>query len=194
MDPILLRRSTSLPTQLVILPELEGLQAQLERKLQEGCLFEADFSLLDGIQANVIQGERQHLAAPLVMLKMEPDGKLLPMAIQLQPPCSGSPDPPLFLPSDPSLTWLLAKAWVRNSDFQLHELQAHLLKTHLVAEVFAVATMRCLPGMHPIFKVLTLPYSYPSHPTPVNLGEGSKVSRSQLKLEMNIKFGFLFFY
>ncbi|XP_043861351.1 polyunsaturated fatty acid lipoxygenase ALOX12-like [Dromiciops gliroides] len=154
INPTLLRRSTSLPTRLVIPPGTEGLQAQLERKLQEGRLFEADYSLLAGIQANEIQGERQHLAAPLVMFKMEPDGKLLPMAIQLQPPCSDSPVPPLFLPSDPSLTWLLAKAWVKNSDFQLHELQAHLLKTHLMAEVFAVATMRCLPGMHPIFKLL----------------------------------------
>ncbi|XP_043861348.1 polyunsaturated fatty acid lipoxygenase ALOX12-like isoform X2 [Dromiciops gliroides] len=154
INPTLLRRSTSLPTRLVIPPGTEGLQAQLERKLQEGRLFEADYSLLAGIQANEIQGERQHLAAPLVMFKMEPDGKLLPMAIQLQPPCSDSPVPPLFLPSDPSLTWLLAKAWVKNSDFQLHELQAHLLKTHLMAEVFAVATMRCLPGMHPIFKVV----------------------------------------
>ncbi|XP_068919263.1 polyunsaturated fatty acid lipoxygenase ALOX12-like isoform X2 [Petaurus breviceps papuanus] len=83
VNPTLLRRSTSLPIRLVIPPGTEGLQAQLERKLKEGCLFEADFSLLAGIQANVIQGERQHLAAPLVMLKMEPDGKLLPMAIQL---------------------------------------------------------------------------------------------------------------
>ncbi|XP_074076777.1 polyunsaturated fatty acid lipoxygenase ALOX12-like [Macrotis lagotis] len=154
INPTLLRRSTSLPTRLVIPPGIEGLQVQLEKKLQEGCLFEVDFSLLDGIQANVIQGERQYLAVPLVMLKMEPDGKLLPIVIQLQPPCPGSPVPPLFLPSDPSLTWLLAKAWVKNSDFQLHELQVHLLKTHLVAEVFAVATMRCLPGIHPIFKLL----------------------------------------
>uniref|UniRef100_A0A5F8GDK3 Arachidonate 12-lipoxygenase, 12S type n=1 Tax=Monodelphis domestica TaxID=13616 RepID=A0A5F8GDK3_MONDO len=154
VNPTLLRRSTSLPNRLVIPKEAEGLQVQLERKLQEGCLFEADFSLLDGIQPNVIQGKKQYLAAPLVMFKMEPDGKLLPMVIQLQPPCSSSPVPPLFLPSDPSLTWLLAKAWVKNSDFQLHELQAHLLKTHLMAEVFAVATMRCLSGMHPIFKLL----------------------------------------
>ncbi|XP_043861349.1 polyunsaturated fatty acid lipoxygenase ALOX12-like isoform X3 [Dromiciops gliroides] len=160
INPTLLRRSTSLPTRLVIPPGTEGLQAQLERKLQEGRLFEADYSLLAGIQANEIQGERQHLAAPLVMFKMEPDGKLLPMAIQLQPPCSDSPVPPLFLPSDPSLTWLLAKAWVKNSDFQLHELQAHLLKTHLMAEVFAVATMRCLPGMHPIFKLLMPHFRY----------------------------------
>uniref|UniRef100_A0A5F8H3X7 Arachidonate 15-lipoxygenase type B n=1 Tax=Monodelphis domestica TaxID=13616 RepID=A0A5F8H3X7_MONDO len=159
-NPTMLRRSTSLPTRLVIPPGAEELQTQLERKLQVGCLFEADFSLLDGIQPNVIQGERQYLAAPLVMFKMEPDGKLLPMVIQLQPPCSGSPVPPLFLPSDPSLTWLLAKIWVKNSDLQLHELQAHLLKTHLMAEVFAVATMRCLSGMHPIFKLLVPHFRY----------------------------------
>ncbi|XP_036622736.1 polyunsaturated fatty acid lipoxygenase ALOX12-like isoform X1 [Trichosurus vulpecula] len=160
VNPTLLRRSTSLPIRLMIPPGTEDLQAQLERKLQEGCLFEADFSLLAGIQANVIQGERQHLAAPLVMLKMEPDGKLLPMAIQVREPRHPSPDPPVFLPSDSSLTWLLAKAWVKNSDFQLHELQAHLLKTHLMAEVFAVATMRCLPGMHPIFKLLIPHFRY----------------------------------
>ncbi|XP_001365783.1 polyunsaturated fatty acid lipoxygenase ALOX12-like [Monodelphis domestica] len=160
MNPTMLKRSTSLPSRLVIPPGAEELQIQLKRKLQEGCLFEADYSLLDGIQPNVIQGERQYLAAPLVMFKLEPDGKLLPMVIQLQPPCSCSPVPPLFLPSDPSLTWLLAKAWVKNSDFQLQQLQTHLLRTHLLIEVFAVATMRCLPGMHPIFKLLVPHFRY----------------------------------
>lgn len=32
----------------------------------------------------MIRGEKQYLAAPLVMLKMEPDGKLLPMVIQVR--------------------------------------------------------------------------------------------------------------
>lgn len=53
---------------------------------QNGSLFKADFTLLDGIPANVIRGEQQYLAAPLVMLKMEPSGKLLPMVIQVRRP------------------------------------------------------------------------------------------------------------
>nr|BAE43031.1 unnamed protein product [Mus musculus] len=153
-NPMLLRRSTSLPSRLVLPSGMEELQAQLEKELKNGSLFEADFILLDGIPANVIRGEPQYLAAPLVMLRMDPGGKLLPMAIQIQPPNPSSPAPTLFLPSDPPLAWLLAKIWVRNSDFQLQELQFHLLNTHLVAEVIAVATMRCLPGLHPIFKLL----------------------------------------
>uniref|UniRef100_A0A8C5YB80 Arachidonate 12-lipoxygenase, 12S type n=1 Tax=Microcebus murinus TaxID=30608 RepID=A0A8C5YB80_MICMU len=152
-NPMLLRRSTSLPSRLVLPSGTEELRAQLEKELQNGSLFEADFILLDGIPANVIRGEQQYLAAPLVMLKMEPSGKLLPLLIQIQPPKPSSQTPTLFLPSDPPLAWLLAKSWVRNSDFQLHQLQYHLLNTHLVAEVIAVATMRCLPGLHPVFKV-----------------------------------------
>ncbi|XP_072586213.1 polyunsaturated fatty acid lipoxygenase ALOX12 isoform X3 [Vulpes vulpes] len=153
-NPMLLRRSACLPSRLVLPPGMEALRAQLERELQNGSLFEADFILLDGIPTNVIRGEKQYLAAPLVLLKMEPNGKLLPMLIQIQPPGPSSPTSPLFLPSDPPLAWLLAKVWVRNSDFQLHQLQYHLLNTHLVAEVMAVATMRCLPGLHPVFKLL----------------------------------------
>ncbi|KAM6163708.1 polyunsaturated fatty acid lipoxygenase ALOX12 [Rhynchocyon petersi] len=153
-NPMLLRRSTSLPSRLVLPSGTEELQAQLEKELQNNSLFEADFILLDGIPANVIRGEKQYLAAPLVMLKMEPNGKLQPMVIQLQPPNSSSSTPPLFLPSDPPLAWLLAKSWVRNADFQLHQLQYHLLHTHLVAEVIAVATMRCLPELHPLYKFL----------------------------------------
>nr|KAF6305123.1 hypothetical protein mPipKuh1_000602 [Pipistrellus kuhlii] len=142
------------PSRLVLPSEMEELQAQLEKELQNGSLFEADFILLDGILGNVIQGEKQYLAVPLVMLKMEPSGKLLPMVIQIQPPSPSCPTPPLFLPSDPPLVWLLVKMWVRSSDSQLHELQYHLLSTHLLGEVIAVATMRCLPGLHPVFKLL----------------------------------------
>ncbi|XP_054431605.1 polyunsaturated fatty acid lipoxygenase ALOX15 [Pteronotus mesoamericanus] len=152
--PMLLRRSRHLPARLLFPPGMEELQAQLQMALQGGTLFEADFSLLDGIKANVIQCEQQYVAAPLVMLKLHPDGKLLPLVIQLQLPSEELPLPPLFLPTDPPMAWLLAKCWVRNSDLYLHELQSHFLKTHLVPEVIAVATMRCLPSIHPLFKLI----------------------------------------
>lgn len=77
--------------------------------------------------------------------------------LQLQLPRTGSPPPPLFLPTDPPMAWLLAKCWVRSSDFQFHELLSHLLRGHLMAEVIAMATMRCLPSIHPIFKVIPYP-------------------------------------
>ncbi|EAW90296.1 hCG1985469, isoform CRA_a, partial [Homo sapiens] len=150
---MVLRRSAHLPARLVFPPGMEELQAQLEKELEGGTLFEADFSLLDGIKANVSLCSQQHLAAPLVMLKLQPDGKLLPMVIQLQLPSTGSPPPPLFLPTDPPVVWLLAQCWVRSSDFQLRELQSHLLRGHLMAQVIVVATMRCLPSIHPIFKL-----------------------------------------
>lgn len=51
--------------------------------IQENTLFEADFSLLDNIKANVILTCQQYLAAPLVMLKLQPDGKLMPLVIQV---------------------------------------------------------------------------------------------------------------
>lgn len=64
----------------------------MHSSLQNGTLFEADFILLDGIPANVIRGEQQYLAAPLVMLRMDPCGKLLPMAIQVRHPRYRIPD------------------------------------------------------------------------------------------------------
>ncbi|KAG2468361.1 LOX5 lipoxygenase, partial [Polypterus senegalus] len=129
-----------------------GSQTTLDKEMKAGNIYLVDYCILEGIPANVINGKWQYVTAPLCLLYDHPMKGLIPLAIQIQQ----KPDQnnPIFLPSDPELDWLLAKMWVRHAEFQVYEVLSHLLHTHLVSEVFCIATMRQLPAVHPVYKLL----------------------------------------
>ncbi|XP_041627845.1 polyunsaturated fatty acid lipoxygenase ALOX15B isoform X3 [Vulpes lagopus] len=155
LNPVLIRRCGHLPenfpvTDDMVAPVL-GPGTSLQAELERGSLFLVDHGILSGVHTNLINGKPQFSAAPMTLLYQSPGGgPLLPLAIQL----SQTPGPasPIFLPSDNKWDWLLAKTWVRNAEFSVHEAVTHLLHAHLLPEVFTMATLRQLPHCHPLFK------------------------------------------
>uniref|UniRef100_A0A8D0HL59 Uncharacterized protein n=1 Tax=Sphenodon punctatus TaxID=8508 RepID=A0A8D0HL59_SPHPU len=156
VHPVFIRKCTEIPANFPVTQEMVagslGTSTTLQEALKTGKIFIADYKILEGLQTNVINSQTQHVTASLCLFYQEPSqGDLLPIAIQLtQTP---GPESPIFLPSDSEWDWMLAKMWVRNSDFHVHQVVSHLLYTHLLAEVFAMATLRQLPMCHPLYKV-----------------------------------------
>ncbi|XP_008412276.1 arachidonate 15-lipoxygenase B-like isoform X2 [Poecilia reticulata] len=153
VNPMMIQRCETLPENFQVTDEMvfkDGNQS-LTDEMKKGNIFLSDYKMLDGVKANIIDGKQQYMVAPLVLLH-QTDDKLMPIAIQLkQIPAE---DNPVFLPTDSEWDWLLAKMFVKNADFNMHELSSHLLRTHLLAEVFAVALLRQIPMMHPLYKLL----------------------------------------
>ncbi|XP_004857531.1 hydroperoxide isomerase ALOXE3 [Heterocephalus glaber] len=160
VNPVMLHCLSSLPSKLPVTNDmvapLLGPDTCLQTELERGNIFLADYWILADVPVHCLNGRQQYVAAPLCLLWLNPQGALLPLAIQLSQ-IPGS-DSPIFLPTDSEWDWLLAKTWVRNSEFLVHENNTHFLCTHLLCEAFSMATLRQLPLCHPIFKLL-LPHT-----------------------------------
>ncbi|XP_060112828.1 polyunsaturated fatty acid lipoxygenase ALOX15B-like [Heteronotia binoei] len=156
LNPNVIRKCTEIPPYFPVTQEMVvrslGKGTTLAEELKKGTIYIADYKILDGIPAGRNNKLQQYIAAPLCLLHLTPQEELLPLAIQLSQ--TPGPETPIFLPSDSEWDWILAKTWVRNSHFHVHQAVAHLLHTHLLAEVFALATLRHLPGCHPLYKLL----------------------------------------
>ncbi|XP_073321845.1 arachidonate 12-lipoxygenase, 12R-type-like [Pagrus major] len=154
INPMLIRRCTALPSNFPVTDDMVFLRGQssLEEEMKKGNIFLVDYKLLDGVKPNVINRKKQYLMAPLVLLHKTPQDQLMPIAIQLkQTPADKNP---IFFPTDSECDWLMAKIFVRSADFNLHQLNVHLLRTHLLAEVFTVSLLRNLPMVHPLYKLI----------------------------------------
>ncbi|XP_026859202.2 polyunsaturated fatty acid lipoxygenase ALOX15B isoform X1 [Electrophorus electricus] len=155
-NPLQIRQIHSLPANLPVTTEMvmdflpQG--SSLEQEMEKGAIFLLDYEILDQLPGNVINGKQTYLASPLCLLHYNNHGELKPIAIQLQK--TAGPENPVFLPSDPAPDWLLAKMWVRNADFQVHQLLFHFLRTHAIPEVCCIATLRNLPEVHPLHQLL----------------------------------------
>ncbi|KAF7706376.1 polyunsaturated fatty acid lipoxygenase ALOX12-like [Silurus meridionalis] len=156
-NPRMIQRCRTLPSNFPVSGDMVqaflSSKTTLDKELKAGNIYLVDHAIMDGVPENEIRGKKQFIAAPLCLLYEHPDNGLIPIAIQLEQ--NPTKDTPIFLPNDPPLAWLLAKMWVRHAEFQVFQLLSHLLRTHLVVEVFCVATLRHLPSVHPINKLVT---------------------------------------
>ncbi|XP_060756104.1 polyunsaturated fatty acid lipoxygenase ALOX15B-like [Neoarius graeffei] len=155
LNPMVIQQCSKLPDNFPVTEEMvkDSLYGKtLEHEMKKGNIFLCDYKMLDELIGNVVDYKQQYLTAPLVLLHCNNQGTMLPIAIQLMQ--TPGLDNPIFLPTDSKHDWLLAKIFVRAAEFSVHEVDVHLLRTHLLAEVFTVATLRHLPSVHPLFKLL----------------------------------------
>ncbi|XP_068597844.1 polyunsaturated fatty acid 5-lipoxygenase-like [Brachionichthys hirsutus] len=156
-NPVVIKKCTKLLDKFPVTHEMVSVclerELTLEQEVEAGNIYVVDYEVLDGISPNCTDAcTVQYLAAPICLLYKNTEKKILPIAIQVHQ--TPGEDNPIFLPTDSDYDWLLAKIWVRSSDFHHHQTITHLLRTHLMTEVFAIAMYRELPAVHPVYKLL----------------------------------------
>ncbi|CAI5683813.1 hydroperoxide isomerase ALOXE3 [Oreochromis aureus] len=162
INPNVIKRCSELPPNFPVTEEMvkpflrDG--SSLKQEMGKGNIFICDQKIMDGIPTRTYDGHPLHVTAGLCLFYMNPENKLMPIAIQLhQQP---SEQNPIFLPSDSETDWLLAKLFIKSSDLLEHQAVYHLMSTHFLAEVFAIATFRCFPEIHPLYKLLIPHFRY----------------------------------
>ncbi|XP_056090804.1 polyunsaturated fatty acid 5-lipoxygenase-like [Rhinichthys klamathensis goyatoka] len=152
-NPVMIRKCKEIPVKFPVTHEMvKGFLEKgvtLQEELEAGNIYIVDYEILEGVPTS---SDQVYLTAPLCLLYKNRLDQIVPIAIQLsQTPGEKSP---IFIPSDNEYDWMLAKMWVKSADLLVHQLVTHLLKTHLISEVFEMAMYRQLPPVHPVYKLL----------------------------------------
>ena len=156
-NPTVFRRCNEIPPNFAVTSEM--VEPFLDNfKLEEAMLLNqiyiVDHSVLHGLECK----EGRTVCAPLALFHAKRDGEFLPIAIQLFQ--EAADDNPVFLPSDPPFTWMLAKMYFNNADCSIHQACTHLGFTHLIVETISIAAHRELSPSHPVFQLLAPHFLY----------------------------------
>lgn len=133
-------------TNEMVQPFLEGMT--LKEALEKNRIFICDLELLENIKCK----DDRTLCSPIALFYLTKDEQFMPIAIQLFQ--QKGQENPVFLPSDPPYTWLLAKMYYNNSDASYHQSLTHLGYTHLMMEGVVVCTHRNMSPSHPLFRLM----------------------------------------
>lgn len=156
-NPAMIRLCTKIPPNFAVdekdvEPLLEGLT--VSEAIKKKRLFIIDLKLLKDLPC----ADERKITAPIALFFVNKDKYLMPVAIQLnQDP---APNNPVFYPTDPEYTWILAKCYFNLGDAAVHESVSHLGFTHLIGEIICIAAHRSLSPSHPIFRLLAPHFLY----------------------------------
>jgi len=162
----------ALPKHLAVTDETLGVKKEgkgllggltIAQAIAKKLLFIVDLDVLDGItwfQGGSLVGlpegslhlPPRYACAAVGLFFLDKDRQsLLPVALQLgQDPTSS----PVYTPHDPLPEWTVAKMFFQCSVAQMHQLDVHALRTHLLSEPWEIALMRNLPSTHPVHRLM----------------------------------------
>ncbi|KAK5880129.1 hypothetical protein CesoFtcFv8_023186 [Champsocephalus esox] len=111
INPFIIQRCSKLPSNFPLTEEMVqpflAIGSSLNAEMKKGNIFLSDYKIMEGLATKVIDGKPTVVTPALCLLYLNPQKKLLPIAIQLsQQP---SEENPIFLPTDSESDWMLAK-------------------------------------------------------------------------------------
>jgi arachidonate 5-lipoxygenase len=135
VNPMVIKKVTTKTPLSDELRELTSNGRTVDEMIKEGCLFVADYELLDGFSLHA----NMFFYAPIVLLENTKDGlQILGIQLTRDKHCKNEIHSPDTARTHPN-RYLFAKIHVACADIQVHEFVYHLGFTHLAMEPFAIA-------------------------------------------------------